>query len=99
THIVGGHGEARVVGVGMSALANRIAAQAKHFSMVDSEIRRGIDRVLKWVTVALFPVMFMVLNGQIQSVGGWKHAIASGAWRESVAGAVASVIAMVPLGL
>lgn len=99
SHVVSGHGEARVVGVGANAFANRIAAQAKRFSMMDSELRRGIDRVLKWVTVALLPVLIVVLNGQIQAAGGWEVALTSGAWRDSASGAIASVIAMIPLGL
>lgn len=97
--VVAGQGEARVTRVGAGSFANRIAAEAKRFSVVNSEIRRGIDRIMRWVTWALLPVVLIVANGQMQALGGWEYAITSGAWKSGVAGAVASVIAMVPLGL
>jgi cation-transporting ATPase E len=97
--VVAGQGEARVVGVGAGSFVNRITAEAKRFSLVNSEIRRGIDRILRWVTWALLPVLIVVANGQIQALGGWEHAITTGVWKSGVAGAIASVIAMIPMGL
>jgi cation-transporting ATPase E len=97
--VVAGQGEARVIRVGAGSFANRITAEAKRFSLVNSEIRRGIDRIMRWVTWALLPVVVIVANGQMQALGGWEYAITTGVWKSGVAGAVASVIAMVPLGL
>ncbi|MGK0716317.1 HAD-IC family P-type ATPase [Leucobacter sp. W1153] len=97
--VVGGSGLAEVVRVGADSYAASLTAQAQRFSMVRSELRSSVDRLLKWITWALGPVVLIVANGQMQSHGGWETAIASGAWREAVVGAVAAVIAMVPLGL
>ncbi|TFC25579.1 HAD family hydrolase [Cryobacterium sp. TMT1-3] len=97
--VVAGHGLARVTRVGAESFASRLTAEAKRFSLVNSEIRNGLNRVLRWIIWALLPIMLIVVNGQMQAAGGWELAISSGSWRTAVVGAVASIIAMVPLGL
>ena len=97
--ITAGQGRARVVAVGAGSYANRLTAEAKRFSLVNSEIRNGIDRVLHWISWALLPVVAIVTNGQMQAKGGWEAAFRTGAWVEAVVGAVAGAIAMIPLGL
>lgn len=97
--ITAGQGEARVVGVGTGSYASQLTAEAKRFSLVNSEIRNGIDRVLRWISWALFPVVVIVTNGQMQAKGGWDLAFTTGAWVEALVGAVAGAIAMIPLGL
>ncbi|HSN35868.1 MAG TPA: HAD-IC family P-type ATPase, partial [Arthrobacter sp.] len=97
--IVAGRGAARVVRVGAASFASRLTADAKRFSLVNSEIRNSLDRILRWLTWALLPVALIVANGEMQSRGGWEHAIATGSWTSALVGVIASVIAMVPLGL
>ncbi|MCX2749605.1 HAD-IC family P-type ATPase [Arthrobacter sp. MI7-26] len=97
--VLGGHGRARVVRVGAGSFASKLTAEAKRFSMVNSEIRNSLKRILRWITWLLLPVMVLVINGQMQASGGWEQAIATGSWRTGAVGAVASVIAMIPLGL
>ncbi|MDI3243490.1 HAD-IC family P-type ATPase [Arthrobacter sp. AL08] len=97
--IVAGRGTARVVRVGAESFSSRLAADAKRFSLVNSEIRNSLNRILRWLTWALLPVALIVANGEMQSRGGWEAAIASGAWTSALVGVIASVIAMVPLGL
>lgn len=97
--IVSGQGRAVVARVGAESFASRLTAEAKRFSLVQSEIRRGLDRILRWITLALLPIMAIVVNGQMQGQGGWQQAIATGTWKTASVGAVASVIAMIPLGL
>ncbi|MDR7085141.1 cation-transporting ATPase E [Arthrobacter ginsengisoli] len=97
--IVAGRGTARVVRVGAESFASRLTADAKRFSLVNSEIRNSLDRILRWLTWALLPVALIVANGEMQSRGGWEQAIASGAWTSALVGVIASVIAMIPLGL
>ncbi|WP_285240449.1 cation-translocating P-type ATPase [Pseudarthrobacter sp. MEB009] len=97
--VVTGHGLGSVTKVGPESFASRLTAEAKRFSLVQSEIRHGLNRILRWITVALLPIMAIVINGQMQGQGGWHHAIATGSWKTASVGAVASVIAMVPLGL
>jgi cation-transporting ATPase E len=97
--VLSGQGRVRVTRVGADSFASRLTTEAKRFSLVASEIRAGIDQVLRWITWALLPIMLIVVNGQMQMLGGWEVAIRTGTWRIGAVGAVASVIAMIPLGL
>ena len=97
--VVAGEGTAVVDRVGADSFANSLAAEAKRFSLVASELRSSIDRVLKWVTWFVGPVALLVLNAQMIAQGGWSQASANGAWREAATATIASVVAMVPLGL
>ncbi|KUM31560.1 ATPase [Arthrobacter sp. EPSL27] len=97
--VVAGRGTARVIRVGAESFSNRIAAGAKRFSLVNSEIRNSLNRILGWLTWALLPVALIVANGEMQSRGGWQQAIANGTWTDALVGVIASVIAMIPLGL
>ncbi|WP_426225959.1 HAD-IC family P-type ATPase [Pseudarthrobacter sp. DSP2-3-2b1] len=97
--VTAGQGRARVVAVGAGSYASRLTAEAKRFSLVNSEIRNGIGRVLRWISWALLPVMVIITNGQMQAQGGWEEAFRTGAWVEAFVGAVAGAIAMIPLGL
>ncbi len=97
--VVGGSGLARVIRVGADSYASRITAEAKQFSLVGSELRDSIARIIRWISIGLLPVGALVVNGQMQAVGGWEVALESGAWREAVVAATASIIAMVPQGL
>ncbi|MDF2444188.1 MAG: cation-transporting P-type ATPase, partial [Subtercola sp.] len=97
--VVGGEGRAVVVRVGADSFANRIANEAKRFSMVTSELRSSINRVLKWITWIIGPLALIVLNSQMFAQGGWAEAIESGRWKDAVVATIASVVAAVPLGL
>ncbi|MBG6225982.1 cation-transporting ATPase E [Arthrobacter sp. CAN_A2] len=97
--IVAGAGLARVIGVGAESYAARITAEARQFSLVGSELRRSIGRVIHWISLALVPLSVIVVNGQMQAAGGWSAALSSGAWRDATITAVASINAMVPAGL
>lgn len=97
--IVAGHARARVVRVGVESFASRLTADARRFSLVNSEIRNGLNRVLRWIAWAIPAVAVIVVNGDVQARGGWQEALASDSWTSSLVGVIASVIAMVPLGL
>ncbi len=62
--VVAGEGSAVVDRVGADSFANSLAAEAKRFSLVASELRSSIDRVLKWVTWFVGPVALLVLNAR-----------------------------------
>ena len=97
--VVAGSGLAKVIRVGADSYAARITAEAKQFSLVRSELRTGIAKIIKWITIILLPVGALVVNGQMQALGGWEVAIATGAWREATVASAASLIAMIPQGL
>ncbi len=67
--------------------------------MVSSELRTSIDRVLKWVGWGIGPIGLLVLNAQMMVAGGWVQAWESGTWVQAVVNTIASLTAMIPLGL
>ncbi|UOE42738.1 HAD-IC family P-type ATPase [Agromyces larvae] len=97
--VVGGEGIARVTAVGADAFAAKLTAEAKRFSLVKSELRSSIDRILRWITWGIGPIALIVVNANMQAAGGWEEAFRSGAWDEAATASIAAVIAMIPLGL
>lgn len=97
--VVGGEGVAKVIRVGADSFANKLSNEAKKFSLVASELRSSINRVLGWVSIAVGPIALLVLNAQMISRGGWPAAIDDGSWRDAAVGTIAAIVAMIPLGL
>ena len=99
TSVLAGTGFARVVAVGASTQAAALAAEAKRFSLVASELRESLAKLIRWISWALVPVMLISLNGQFQARGGLAQALADGSWVDAVVGTIASLISLVPQGL
>lgn len=97
--IMAGSGRAAVFRAGPDTFAYKLTAEAKRFSLVTSEIRSGLDKVLRVITWLLLPTAALVANAQIQNAGGWEDALSSGRWIPGTLGLVASIISMIPLGL
>ena len=97
--VVAGEGDAQVNRVGADSYANRFADEAKRFSLVASELRTSIDRVLKFMAWAIGPIGLLVLNAQVMVAGGWVQAWQTGGWVQSVVNTIAALTAMIPLGL
>lgn len=97
--VAGGHGTARVVRVGADSYSSRLTAEAKRFSLVNSELRNAANRIVRWVSWGLTPLILLVFNAQIHAVGGWDVALQSGRWREALVGTVASASSVIPQGL
>ena len=97
--VVGGEGTARVTRVGADSYANRFAGEAKRFSLVASELRSSVNRVLKWVGWGIGPIGLLVFNAQIMVAGGYATAFGTDAWVQAVVNTIASLTAMIPLGL
>lgn len=97
--VVAGAGLARVIRVGIDSYSAQITLDAREFSLVRSELRESVARIIRWISIGLLPVGAIVVNGQMQAAGGWAAALSSGAWRDAAVAAVASIIAMVPQGL
>lgn len=97
--VVAGSATVRVTRVGAEGYANRLTAAARRYSLVTSELRGGINRVLVAVSWIIVPVTLLLFWSQIRSRGGWTQALADGTWREAVVFAVAGVVGMIPEGL
>jgi cation-transporting ATPase E len=97
--VVGGEGTAVVDRVGADSFANKLSSEAKKFSLVNSELRSSINRVLRWISWIVGPIALLVLNAQMMALGGWAKAIQTDAWRDGAVATIAAIVAMIPLGL
>ena len=97
--VSGGSGIASATHVGADSFSNRFAQEARTFSLVSSELRSSINRVLRWISWLVLPLAAVILNSQMFVAGGWAVAVSSGRWVQAAVGTVAAVVAMVPLGL
>lgn len=96
---VAGSAYVRIRHVGADSFVGRMTADAKRFSLVHSELRAGIARILRWISIAIIPIAGIVLSGQVQAAGGWGVFGRSDAWLSVMVGLIASVVGMIPLGL
>lgn len=97
--IAGGKGQGRVLRISAETFASRLTLEARRFSLVNSELRNALNRVVKWITWVLLPIMLIVINGQMQAHGGWQAAIESGEWVDALVRSIAAIISMIPQGL
>lgn len=89
---VAGSGRFRVTAVGAEAYATSLAAQARRFAPVRSELVAGTNRLLRWIGAVMVVVGPLVLWSQLRSHDNQT-------WREAVTGTVAALVGMVPEGL
>ncbi len=88
--VVAGNGLIRASAVGADSYASALASEAKQFTAVESRLRRGIDTILRWLTVVI-PVASIFLF--IRLLGTEDR------WQDALLGTVAAAVAMVPDGL
>ncbi len=88
--VVAGTGTAQVTAVGADSFAQRLTDEARRFRLTHSELAEGINRILKYVAIALVvvgPILFL------------SQSTTTSNWRLAVQGAVAGLVGMVPEGL
>ncbi len=88
--VAAGSGTFRATKVGADSYAASLAGAAREFSLVHSELRTGVNRILEFLMVALPPIALILL---------WRLWRTSDDWREALSGTVAAGVAMVPDGL
>jgi cation-transporting ATPase E len=88
--VVAGGGAIRATAVGADAYAFKLSNEAKRFSLVRSELRTGINRVITWIGWLMIPTAILLVTAQLSSDIGVV---------EAVQGSVAGLVAMVPEGL
>lgn len=99
TTVIGGSARIRVTAVGEHSYANRLAMEARKYSVVTSELQEGTNRVLTWISWVIVPMTLLLLWSQLRVAGGISEALDSGQWKAAVVLAVAGVVGMVPQGL
>ena len=89
--VVAGSGAYRATKVGREAYAAKLADEASKFTLVKSELRSGINKILQFITYLLWPAGLLTIYTQLftTDVG----------WRRAVLAMVGALVPMVPEGL
>ena len=88
--VVAGRGAMRAERVGSDAHAAKLAAEAQEFTLVRSELRDGVNQIIKFLTYLLVPAGILQIIVQTSIAGGF---------RDGVSRTVAGIVPMVPEGL
>lgn len=89
--VISGTGAYTATKVGADAYAAQITAAASKFTLVHSELRQGIDQILKYVSWLLVPVGVLSIAVQFSRPDV--------TWQEAVLAMTASLVPMIPEGL
>jgi cation-transporting ATPase E len=89
--VVAGAGAYRATKVGREAYAAKLAEEASRFTLVKSELRSGINKILQFITWLLWPAGLLIIYTQLFTTDA--------GWRESVLRMVGALVPMVPEGL
>jgi len=89
--VAAGGGAQQATKVGREAYAAKLAEEASKFTLVNSELRSGIDKILKIITYLLVPAAALIIWSQFRTVGNDLP--------EALRGMVAALVPMVPEGL
>jgi cation-transporting ATPase E len=88
--IVAGSGRAQVTKVGAEAYAAQLAEEARRFTLVSSELRNAVNKIITWVLYVMVPAGILLIFSQHRSQKDWREAAIS---------AIGGIVAMVPEGL
>ena len=89
--VVTGTGAYRATKVGHDAYAARLTAEASNYTLVRSELRAGINKILQFITYLLIPAGLLIIYTQMFTI----HV----GWQQSVLRTVGALVPMVPEGL
>jgi cation-transporting ATPase E len=85
-----GAGRFRATAVGEDAYAQRLASEAKRYTLVKSDLRDAINTILRYITYVMIPTAILLAVSQL---------IADNTFDDSVVATVAGLVGMVPEGL
>ena len=85
-----GSGTYQAKRIGADSYANSLAMEAKRFELVDSELRKGINAILRVLMFLIPPAGALLLISLFD---------AEDRWQDALQGSVAAAVAMVPDGL
>ena len=87
--VVSGSCLAEVIHVGADNYTAQISAEAKYIKKVNSEIMNFINKIIKYISIAIIPIGVLLFLGQMDS----------GSFGDTVIHVVAALIGMIPEGL
>ena len=85
-----GSGRYQATRIGADSYAATLSEEARRFELANSELRRGVNSILRWLTVIIPPASILLLIRLLDSEDQWQKALQ---------GTVAAAVAMVPDGL
>ncbi|MCY3910389.1 MAG: HAD-IC family P-type ATPase, partial [bacterium] len=88
--VAAGSGRYQATRIGAESYASSLSEEARRFTLVNSELRRGIDTVLRWLIVIIPPASALLILVLLDTEDRWQNALQ---------GTVAAAVAMVPDGL
>jgi cation-transporting P-type ATPase E len=89
--VVAGSGAYRATKVGRDAYAAQLTEEATKFTLVRSELRTGVNKILRLITYLLVPAGLLIIYTQLFTT----HV----SWQQSVLHMVGALVPMVPEGL
>nr|WP_212763180.1 HAD-IC family P-type ATPase [Gordonia araii] len=95
--VVAGSGTYRATKVGAEAYAAKLAAEASKFTLVDSELRNGINKILQVITWLLIPAGILTIINQLFIAG--DGSLDWDSLKPGILGMVAALVPMIPEGL
>ncbi|MGD7732604.1 HAD-IC family P-type ATPase [Propionibacteriaceae bacterium G57] len=91
SHVVAGSAVYRATRVGARSHANKLTAEANKFSLTESVLMQGINKILRVITFLLVPVAILSIVASLQQ--------AERDWRTALLGLAGALVPMVPEGL
>ena len=88
--VAAGSGRFQATRIGAESYASSLSEEARRFTLVNSELRRGIDTVLRWLIIIIPPASALLILVLLDTEDRWQNALQ---------GTVAAAVAMVPDGL
>ncbi len=88
--VAAGSGRYQATRIGAESYASSLSEEARRFTLVNSELRRGIDTVLRWLIIIIPPASALLILVLLDTEDRWQNALQ---------GTVAAAVAMVPDGL
>lgn len=88
--VAAGSGRYQATRIGAESYASSLSEEAKRFTLVNSELRQGIDTVLRWLIIIIPPASALLILVLLDTEDRWQNALQ---------GTVAAAVAMVPDGL
>ncbi|MCB0918923.1 MAG: HAD-IC family P-type ATPase [Actinobacteria bacterium] len=88
--VAAGSGSMVATKVGAESFAAGITAEAKEYTLADSELRDSVMKFIRYVTILLIPIGALLT---------WSQLTADQSWRDAIRSSIAGVITMIPEGL
>lgn len=89
--VVSGHCYAETIHVGKDNYTAQISAEAKYLKKVNSEIMNFINKIIKYISIAIVPIGILLFINQLGLTGN--------TFNQAVVNVVAALIGMIPEGL